>query len=175
MNRNTIVRTLTLAIILASTAGTLLAHGTAHRGASAFDAALAPYEAIHHALASDSLKGVADNARAIRDTARHAASSFTAKSAGVSAQKASQCRAILPKVEGAAARLAKATTLEEAREAFGELSRPMVQWREMASGTDKPKVVFCPMVKKPWLQESDQVANPYLGSKMLKCGNIVSQ
>ncbi len=175
MTRKTIIRTLALAMILASTAGALLAHGTAHRGGTAFDAALAPYEAIHAALAGDTLKGVAANAREIQEIARDAADTFDAGRAGVRPDTASQCRALLPKLETAAARLARATTLEEAREAFGELSRPMVQWREMSTATDRPKVVYCPMVKKPWLQESSQVANPYFGSKMLKCGNIVSQ
>jgi len=175
MTRNTIVRNIALAVLMASTAGVLLAHSAATRGGTAFDAALAPYETIHRALAADSLDGVAGNARAIRDTARNAAAAFSAKTAGVPAEKASQCRALLPKVETAAARLAGATTLEQARQAFGELSRPMVQWREMSTSTHKPKVVFCPMAKKPWLQESDQVANPYFGSKMLKCGNIVSE
>ncbi len=174
MTRHIIVRTVTLAIVMASAAGILLADSSTNRGGTAFDAVLAPYEAIHRALASDSLDGVAENARAIRDTVRKTAVSFNATNAGVPADKASQCRALLPKVETAAGRLARAATLDEAREAFGELSRPMVQWREMTNGANKPKVVFCPMAKKPWLQESDQIANPYFGSKMLKCGKIVS-
>ena len=90
-------------------------------------------------------------------------------------EKASQCKALMPEIEAAAARLAATRTLKEAREVFGELSRLMVQWREMSSATAKPNVVYCPMAKKPWLQESDQVANPYFGSKMLRCGTIVSK
>ena len=173
MTRTTIIRIAALAIIAASAAGGVLAHSSSTPVKTAFDAVLVPYEAIHRALAADSLEGVAENAKAIRDTVRTIGQSFDAARAGVSQEKAAQCRAILPKVEAAAARLAKATTLQAAREAFGELSWPMVQWREMATG-DRPYVVFCPMAKKPWLQEADQVANPYFGSKMLKCGNIVS-
>jgi Cu(I)/Ag(I) efflux system membrane fusion protein len=175
MTRNTIIRSVTLAILLASTAGVLLAHSSTSQGNTAFEAALEPYEAIHAALANDTLEGVAANARKIQRIAGQAAADFQATTAGVPADKASQCQALLPKVQDAAARLARATTLEEARQAFGELSRPMVQWREMSTSTHKPNVVFCPMAKKPWLQESDQVANPYFGSKMLKCGNIVSR
>ncbi len=174
MNRNIIIRTVSLALVLAATAGTLPAHGNGPGDTTAFDAVLAPYEAIHAALAGDTLDGVADNAAKIARIARESAASFDAKRAGVPESKASQCQALLPKVRSAAERLAAATTLDEAREAFGELSRPMVQWRGMATGTDKPNVVYCPMARKPWLQESDQVANPYFGSKMLKCGDIVS-
>lgn len=36
----------------------------------------------------------------------------------------------------------------------------------------KLHVAYCPMVDADWLQESDTVANPFMGSKMLKCGNI---
>ncbi|HHQ48882.1 MAG TPA: DUF3347 domain-containing protein [Acidobacteria bacterium] len=174
MSRNTLVRSAILVMILTASAGILLAHSSNHGGSTVFQTVLGPYEAIHASLASDSLDGVAQNAEKIRATAREAAASFDADRAAVPQEKAGQCKALLPKIEAAAARLAKATTLEEARTAFGELSRPMVQWREMSSATAKPKVVYCPMVKKPWLQESDQVANPYFGSKMLKCGNIVS-
>jgi Cu(I)/Ag(I) efflux system membrane fusion protein len=172
--RHIVTITATLLIAMAVSAGVLPAHSSGTQDRTAFEAVLAPYEAIHAALARDTLEGVAANARKIQKIAGQAAADFQAKTAGVPADKASQCQALLPKVQDAAARLARATTLEEARQAFGELSRPMVQWREMSTSTHKPKVVFCPMAKKPWLQESDQVANPYLGSKMLKCGNIVS-
>jgi hypothetical protein len=30
------------------------------------------------------------------------------------------------------------------------------------------------MAKKPWLQDSEEITNPYYGSKMLRCGDIVS-
>jgi hypothetical protein len=50
----------------------------------------------------------------------------------------------------------------------------MVRWREMATG-ERPRVAYCPMAKKPWLQDSEEIANPYYGSKMLRCGEIVSK
>ena len=92
----------------------------------------------------------------------------------MAADKGAQCRTLLPEVERAADRLAKARSLDAAREAFGELSRPMVRYREMATG-ERPLVVYCPMAKKPWLQESEEIANPYFGSKMPRCGQIVSR
>jgi len=174
MNRGTIVRLLTLALVVTATASTLLARGPSTDVTTAFEQAFDPYEAIHAALAADTLEGVAANARKIAVIARSSADSFDAGRAGVPEDKASQCQALLPEVVDAANRLARATTLDEAREAFGELSRPMVRWRGMFSGNDKPNVVFCPMARKPWLQESGEIANPYYGSKMLRCGDIVS-
>jgi len=140
---------------------------------TAFAAALPHYEAIHRALAGDTLDGVAGHARAIREVARKTAAEFSPAGAGVPAAKAQECRALLPDVERAADRLAGAKSLDEARKAFGQLSQPMVRYREMTTG-ERPYVVFCPMAKKPWLQESKKIANPYLGSKMLQCGKIVS-
>ncbi len=175
MSRNTLVRSAILAMILIATAGVPLAHSSSHGGSTVFQTVLGPYEAIHASLAADTLDGVGPNAETIRTIARETAASFDPKSAGVPEEKASQCKALMPEIEAAAARLAATRTLKEAREVFGELSRLMVQWREMSSATAKPNVVYCPMVKKPWLQESDQVANPYFGSKMLRCGTIVSK
>ena len=34
------------------------------------------------------------------------------------------------------------------------------------------RVAFCPMVKKPWLQEGSALANPYYGSGMPTCGSF---
>jgi len=143
-------------------------------GKTAFDEIVARYEAIHSALASDTLDGVAENARAIQSVAEAAAGDFSARKAGVATAEADACRDLLPEVARAAARLAAAKDLRAVREAFGELSRPMVRWREMAAG-ERPKVAYCPMAKKPWLQDSEEIANPYYGSKMLRCGEIVSR
>ncbi len=34
------------------------------------------------------------------------------------------------------------------------------------------KKAYCRMVKKFWLQKGDQIANPYYGSSMLRCGEF---
>ncbi len=175
MTDRTTVSAIALAFLMTVATGVLLAHPPVNRGGTVFDAVLTPYEAIHRALAADSLRGVARNARTIRDTARTAAASFTPARAGVAPAKGAQCQTLLPKVAAAADRLARATTLKEARTAFADLSRPLVQWREMLAESRKPYVVFCPMVKKPWLQESTDISNPYFGPKMLRCGTIVSK
>ncbi|NOY52408.1 MAG: efflux RND transporter periplasmic adaptor subunit [Deltaproteobacteria bacterium] len=35
-------------------------------------------------------------------------------------------------------------------------------------------IFYCPMVKEPWLQKGTTAENPYLGKKMLNCGNEIS-
>jgi uncharacterized protein DUF3347 len=59
------------------------------------------------------------------------------------------------------------------REAFKELSKPMSMWASMA----KPEgiyVVYCSMAPGSWLQQDKDIMNPYYGSEMLKCGEIIS-
>ena len=139
-----------------------------------FAAVLPHYEAIHAALAGDSIKDIANHAKTIELAAGVLATEFDATKAGVEKDQAGECRKLLPEISKAAAKLAAATNLKTARSAFGELSRPMVRWREMATG-DRPLVVYCPMAKESWLQASKNIANPYLGAKMLKCGKVVSK
>lgn len=65
-------------------------------------------------------------------------------------------------------------TLKEYRDAFNALSKPLALWISLR----KPPgvyVVYCPMAKASWLQDSEEVANPYYGNSMLRCGEIVSQ
>jgi hypothetical protein len=34
------------------------------------------------------------------------------------------------------------------------------------------KVAYCPMVRKPWMQRAETIANPYYGTQMLTCGSF---
>ncbi|MFV2072053.1 MAG: hypothetical protein ACC742_05295 [Thermoanaerobaculales bacterium] len=165
-----IVGFLSLSAVLASP---LAAHGGAEAGGTVFEQIMSHYEAIHASLAGDTIEGVAEHAGEIQRIARETASSFSAGTAGVATGDGKECQSLLPEVEGSAKTLVSATTLENARLAFAELSRPLVRYREMVSG-ERPNVVFCSMAKKPWLQDSDVITNPYYGSKMLRCGDIVS-
>lgn len=141
---------------------------------TAFQRIADPYETIRLALYHDTLDGVADGARAIEKAATETAAKFSASKAGVAADKASDCQALLPKIAEASKALASAKDLAAAREAFYGLSKPMVQFREMVSGP-RPMVVFCPMAKKSWLQPEGEIGNPYYGKKMAHCGTIVSK
>ena len=68
---------------------------------------------------------------------------------------------------GAGDTIQHAKDLKQARNAFGELS---VTAEKMVAGQPGYHVFYCPMVKKDWVQQSTEVANPYLGKDMLTCG-----
>ncbi len=65
--------------------------------------------------------------------------------------------------------------LESARSVFEEVSGVLIELWAVAppSQSAAPVVyhVYCPMVKKGWLQTSREVANPY-APYMLRCGSV---
>ena len=141
---------------------------------SAFDTIEGHYEAIRLALLHDGTGGVAAHAKAIVEEVAALEKRFDADAARVAGEKAGECQSLLPQIGKAAATLAGAADLAAARNAFFELSKPMVRYREMVSG-QRPVVVYCPMAKRSWLQPEGTIGNPYLGQKMPTCGEIVSQ
>lgn len=141
---------------------------------TAFGKIAGHYEAIRQALLHDTTDGVAAHAQGIEHVVTGLEKRFATGSAGVSGEKAGECETLLPQIALAAKNLAAARDLAGARTAFGELSKPMVRYREMVSG-DRPEVVYCPMAKKSWLQPAGTIGNPYLGQKMPTCGQVVSQ
>jgi len=150
-------------------------HGGHHMKAdSAFASMITHYDAIHGALAGDTTKGISNHAKEIREIADATSKNFNAMMAGVSEENAKALKDLLPEVGRAASKLESAKDLSSAREAFGELSQPLVRYRKMLTGEDT-KVAYCPMVKKPWLQTAEKIENPYYGSSMLRCGSFVSE
>ncbi len=76
-------------------------------------------------------------------------------------------------IKEAAEHLSKSGDIKSARTHFKKLSQLMVRWQSTA----KPKgvkVAYCSMAKGSWLQKEGEIANPYYGSKMLKCGEWVN-
>jgi membrane fusion protein, copper/silver efflux system len=131
------------------------------------ETAFAAYEEIRARLAGDALEGVPAAARRIEQSLRAAAASVK------DPPEAKQC---LEEGAEAAKLLAGETELEPARIAFGEVSRALVRLAAADPRLGKGKHVFeCPMTKgfSRWLQPSEQMANPYMGKKMLLCGSEV--
>ena len=64
------------------------------------------------------------------------------------------------------------TDLGAARTAFSQLSDAVIAFSEStkAEAGDGVHAMYCPMVKKQWLQKGDKVSNPYYGKSMLTCG-----
>ena len=112
-----------------------------------------PYLRIQRALAADSIEGIAASALALANA--------TVK---IGSRAADVRAAVNP--------FAQASDLRRAREAFGPLSEAMTA----AVGDSVPErlaVAYCPMARKPWLQEGAAIHNPYYGHAMADCGRIV--
>jgi Cu(I)/Ag(I) efflux system membrane fusion protein len=114
---------------------------------------LEPYIQIQTALAADSLSG-----------AQTAAKTLSAQAAKLGPA--------LKVVLVPADKLAAATDIKIARAAFGELSNVMLGLAGDGTGGKGVRVAYCPMVKKSWLQKDGEIANPYYGSSMLRCGEF---
>ena len=78
------------------------------------------------------------------------------------------------RIDTAALQLASAAEIEDARDKFGVLSEALVSYMDglHLTAPEGVRVAFCPMKKKPWLQEGAAISNPYYGSSMLTCGSF---
>jgi len=114
-------------------------------------AALDPYLKIQTALAADSL---AD-----------------AKQAAATLQAAPLTPALAAAADPAKA-IAAAADIKAARAAFGDLTDILLKVAGDGTGGAGVRVAYCPMVKKSWLQASGEIANPYYGASMLRCGTF---
>jgi hypothetical protein len=139
-------------------------------GKDTFDKGMQPilksYLKIHHALVADGTAGVKEAATAIAMQAKKVDAS------SVTGEHAAHYKDLPKNLRAAAEKLARASSIELAREAFKDLSKPMAMWGTMS----KPHgvvVMFCSMAKASWLQNKGDVKNPYYGSKMLGCGEVV--
>ena len=114
---------------------------------------LDPYFRIQSTLSDDKTEGVKSDAAAIASAAR------------------SMGEPGAPIVKAADA-LAGAADLVTARTAFSQLSDAVIALSEStkAEAGDGVHAMYCPMVKKQWLQKGDKVSNPYYGKAMLTCG-----
>lgn len=151
--------------------GLLLPGAPARAETKKFDASMkplvAPYLAIHKALAADSEKGVAAAARKLVKLAGKV------DAGSVSGKHKEHYKGIPAKIKAAAGELAEAKGIKARREAFKKLSRPLAMWVTM-SEPEGLSVVFCSMAKGSWLQRDKPIANPYYGKEMLRCGEVVA-
>ncbi len=141
---------------------------------TAFTSILHHYEAIWQALATDSTEGLAEHAEGIREAADRITEDWNAEKAGLASDAgAEDATAAFNEIAKAALYLGTASDLATAREAFYEMSKPMVRLNKLLAG-ERLNVVYCAMAKKSWLQRSAEIANPYHGKAMSGCGEIVS-
>ncbi len=161
---------------LFATALLLLLPFAAGAAETTFDEIYTHYDAMLKDLIADKVPDNKTHGKAIAAAAAELRESWSVEAAGVSADADGDVRTLLPEVEKAAAALAGASGLEAVREAFYELTKPLVRYHEAAVKTEgRPVVVYCPMAEKSWLQEKGGITNPYYGSSMLACGSVVAE
>ena len=107
------------------------------------------YEGVRRALSADKLSDVTSHAQQLAAGAGTVATAEAKKHADA---------------------LAAATTLDDARKHFGELSTilvPIFQKANIPGAT----AFMCAMKKQPWMQKGDKIENPYYGKSMATCGS----
>ncbi len=152
----------TLGLLFAGPAGA--SDSTSPHWRSAFDLVLADSEAIREALARNTLGGVAEHAGSLLAELRHLEANITARHAGVRRGTAVELHEALPSMMEAAVQLQAAAGLEEARQAFRQLSRGLVLWHGLLEKPGKAIVVTCPGEGEIWLQKKrsrKKILNPY--------------
>ena len=129
--------------------------------ATSVEQLLDQYYVIQKSLASDSIGGIA------------AAATRLAKLSRQSADMEPRAKAVWNALAKAANKL-QTNDLKSARNGFGELSDGLIEYLK-ATGAKRnpPYQFFCSMVKKSWLQPVKETRNPYYGSSMLTCGELI--
>ncbi len=123
------------------------------------------YEAARAALADDQLEPAKQAAQKLAATA----STEVSTSEGA-AQTAWQDLATHAKA------LSAETEIEAARKTYGYVSKALLQLIAAKPDLGEGLTAFrCPMAQDypKWVQVSDQMANPYMGKRMLQCGGKV--
>ena len=87
---------------------------------------------------------------------------------------------VLAAVETSVSRASRGTSLEEVRASFFALTIAMTQAEKLFGHRGRTfHEFYCPMAfdnrGASWLQDSVEIANPYFGSKMLRCGSKKSE
>ena len=141
-------RVLVIAVALALSVST-----TTARAADFVKEVVEPYLAIQTALVADDLAPVAAAAR----TLQQSASTLGPEGKALAA---------------AAGKAAGATSLDVARQAFGDMSVAIIAYADRTRQPVEGKIVaFCPMANKAWVQTDGTIANPYYGKAMATCGS----
>lgn len=130
-------------------------------------ASLSVYEDLRAQLARDDITVAVGTAAKLEQAA---------KEAGTKAPE--KLRSSLAAVETAAGRL-KQTSKEDAsavRRAFGEVSQAVVALLSAEPSLRQGRYIFeCPMAQgyKKWVQTSEPISNPYMGTRMPTCGSQI--
>ena len=155
------LRALAMVVVLAGCS--TMGMGEGSHGSATSEDALVYYEEIRAALARDDGSEVPANALLL------------AKAAEQAAAGSNDTRAELEELGATAEKLGAIPNSEirSLRRAFGEVSRAVVSLIVADESLANDRYIFrCPMARgyKKWVQTSAELENPYMGSRMLRCG-----
>ncbi len=137
-------------------------------------------------LASGELQSVFDNYFAVKDaliksdaktTSAKAASLLTA----INAVKMDKLKStehtvwmkVVKKLTADAKAISSNTDIKKQRETFKSLSKNTYDLIKVSNPDQPIYKQYCPMADADWLSKEKAVKNPYYGSSMLTCGNVV--
>lgn len=80
---------------------------------------------------------------------------------------------VVKKLTADAKSISATTDLKKQRETFKSLSKSTYDLLKVSSPDQPIYKQYCPMADADWLSKEKAVKNPYYGSSMLTCGNVV--
>jgi hypothetical protein len=80
---------------------------------------------------------------------------------------------VVKKLTADAKSISTATDLKKQRETFKSLSKNTYDLIKVSNPEEPIYKQYCPMADADWLSKEKAVKNPYYGSSMLTCGNVV--
>lgn len=80
---------------------------------------------------------------------------------------------VVKKLTADAKSISTTTDLKKQRETFKSLSKNTYTLIKVSKSGDVVYKQYCPMADADWLSKEKAVKNPYYGSSMLTCGNVV--
>jgi hypothetical protein len=128
-------------------------------------------ENIEKVSAPDEMAEIFKHYFAIRDLLAHDKTDEVATEAKEMSQRLDKLIQALQAIRTASDSL-RAEDLKGAREEFGLLSEAVLDYIEKFGFSGQAYSFRCDMAREGWLQEDDQIGNPYYGSEMYKCGKI---
>lgn len=156
------IRTITTFVAALLAAASAFAHSKAIKP-EYVDMLLTPYFELQSSLAKDDLDAAKTSAGIFKQMLGHGPSHEDAPS--------------LADLSDEAAKIQSASDIKVARSAFLAISKDLAKMVEHVGTSGKSDVIkmHCPMAFNnkggDWLQNSDDLLNPYFGKMMLKCGS----
>ncbi|KAF2342432.1 DUF3347 domain-containing protein [Flavobacterium tistrianum] len=80
---------------------------------------------------------------------------------------------VVKKLTADAKSISATTDLKKQRETFKSLSKSTYDLIKVSNPSEPIYKQYCPMADADWLSKEKAVKNPYYGSSMLTCGNVV--